>query len=150
MIESFGGMPNGVLAWTLLGFLRSTAFNTMPGEKLFAQFESFSCCFCYLHLWCGDCNWWSSEQANWKMLYLCCFFSLEKMCAVLFTQSSRLVHRCLLLYWCSLIFLLKGNSKQNLKLFLHYSPRDETFKQVHFLTNSQSGMSEQIFSFDSW
>lgn len=30
--------------------LRSAAFNTMPREKLFAQFESFSCRFCYLQM----------------------------------------------------------------------------------------------------
>lgn len=68
--------------------LRSAAFNTMPREKLFAQFKSFSCCCCYLHLWCGDCNRQSSEQANWKMVYPSWSYSLEEMSDGLFTQSS--------------------------------------------------------------
>lgn len=62
--------------------LRSAAFNTVPWEKLFAPFESFSCRFCYLHPWRGDRSWWSGEQANRKMVYLCCFFFLswENVC----------------------------------------------------------------------
>lgn len=132
--------------------LRSAAFNTMPVEKLFTQFESSSCCLCYLHLWCGDCTWRSSEQANWKMVYLCCcFFSSGENMSFLFTQSSRLVHRCLLLCWGSLIFLLKGKSKLNLKLLLHYSPQAKTFKQVHLKrTPNQGCLSCYFFAFDSW
>lgn len=68
--------------------LRSVAFNTMHREKLFALFESFSCCFCYLHLWCGDCNQRSTEQANWKLVYLLCFFpflSWENVCCFVYS-----------------------------------------------------------------
>lgn len=47
--------------------LRFAAFNTEPGENLFAQLESFTCCPYHLHLRCADWNWQSST--NGKMVY---------------------------------------------------------------------------------
>lgn len=74
--------------------LRSAAFNIRPVEKPFSQFDSFSCFLCYRHLWCGDHCWWSGEQANWKVVYFCCSFSLERKYMVLFPPlSPRLFQR---------------------------------------------------------
>lgn len=57
----------------------------MPGEKLFSQFDSFSCCHGYRHLQSSDCQRWSRERANWKVLYPCHFPLLPTGLRVLFS-----------------------------------------------------------------
>jgi len=51
--------------------LGAKEFKTLPGEELFAQLESFSCCYRYLHLLCEIVT---SEVAEKKIEKCCIFF----------------------------------------------------------------------------
>lgn len=80
-----------------------------------------------------DCNRWSSERANWKLLYFAVFFlfffTSENLCCFVYPDLQVLFIDLCFDTGTVLTFLLNGTSKLNLRLILQCSPHFGTFEK---------------------